>query len=261
MADAREHAPTKRVIDILRFITDKGGWCGLSELARGIGSPVSTVSGIAHTLRRNNFLEYSKERRQYRLGFAAYAISAAYVAEHSLFRCVVNEMHRVVEACSEICELGVLVGGSVLYMAKVESSDPIRIVSQVGTRLPACCTATGKALLADRGPDDLHRMYPQGLPTITPDSLTDFDALHAQLAAIRAGGVARACRESTREAESFALPLRFWGITVAAISVSVPLFRMSEEKIESVERELRSAQQRIEALMESRNESLAPAVE
>lgn len=254
-----DHAPTKRVIDILTFLAAGGEWRGQSEIARGVGSPVSTVAGILRTLRANNFLEYDPERRGYRLGFAAYAVAAGYVAGHSLFRCAVAEMHRVVEACSEICELGVLDGGNVLYLAKVESPDPIRIVSQVGARLPACCTATGKALLADCGMPELRRLYGERLPVVTPSSITDFDVLLGQLRAIHAGGVARARRESTREAEAFALPLRFRESIVAAITVSVPLFRMSPEKVAAVEGELRRAQRVVQALMEERGESLAPA--
>ncbi len=259
MPAAFEHAPTKRVIDILMFLAAGGEWRGLSEIARGVGSPVSTVSGIVRTLCRENFLEYDAPRRGYRLGFAAYAVSAGYIAAHSLFRCVIGEMHRVVEACSEICELGVLDGGDVLYLAKVESPDPIRIVSRVGTRLPACCTASGKALLADAGMEGLRRLYGESLPTITPSSITDFDVLLRQLREIHAGGVARTRCESTREAEAFALPLRFRGGVVAAVSVSVPLFRLSEEKIAVVERELGQAQRVIQTLMEERDESLAPA--
>lgn len=252
------HAPTKRVTDILNFLARERRACTLSEIARGVDSPVSTCSVILRTLVQENFLECSEPAHLYTLGFGVYALSSAFMAARTVLRSVLSEMHRVVDACGEICELGVLDGRDVFYIGKVESPDPIRIVSQVGTRLPACCTATGKALLADFSEDDLHRLYGDELPTVTPHSLTSFPELAAQLQAIREGHLARGLRESSREASSYALPLRFKGNVAASISVSVPLFRISGEKENQVGEALRQAKSKIEALMESRGESIVP---
>lgn len=252
------HAPTKRVTDILNFLAREGRACTLSEISRGVNSPVSTCSVILRTLVQENFLECSEPAHLYSLGFGVYALSSAFMAPRTVLRSVLSEMHRVVDICGEICELGILDGQDVFYIAKVESQDPIRIVSQVGMRLPACCTATGKALLADFSEEDLHRLYGDTLPTVTAHSLTSFSELASQLQAIREGHLARGLRESSREATSYALPLRFRGSVAASISVSVPLFRMSEEKEEVVGRELRKAKSKIEALMESRGECIVP---
>ena len=252
------HAPTKRVTDILNFLAREGRPCTLSEISRGVNSPVSTCSVILRTLVQENFLECSGPAHLYSLGFGVYALSSAFMAPRTVLRSVLSEMHRVVDVCGEICELGILDGQDVFYIAKVESQDPIRIVSQVGMRLPACCTATGKALLADFSEEDLHRLYGDTLPTVTAHSLTSFSELASQLQAIREGHLARGLRESSREATSYALPLRFRGSVAASISVSVPLFRMSEEKEEVVGRELRKAKSKIEALMESRGECIVP---
>ena len=150
------HAPTKRVTDILNFLAREGRACTLSEISRGVNSPVSTCSVILRTLVQENFLECSEPAHLYSLGFGVYALSSAFMAPRTVLRSVLSEMHRVVDICGEICELGILDGQDVFYIAKVESQDPIRIVSQVGMRLPACCTATGKALLADFSEEDLH---------------------------------------------------------------------------------------------------------
>ena len=177
-------APTKRVSDILNFLAMEGRGCTLSEISRGVNSPVCTCSVILRTLVQENFLECSEPAHLYSLGFGVYALSSAFMAPRTVLRSVLSEMHRVVDACGEICELGILDGQDVFYIAKVESQDPIRIVSQVGMRLPACCTATGKALLADFSDEDLHRLYGDTLPTVTAHSLTSFAELAAQLQAI-----------------------------------------------------------------------------
>jgi len=252
-----EHAPTKRVIDILSFLAKERRGSTLSGIARGIGSPVSTCAIILRTLSSTGFLDYDASTRQYSLGFGTYAISSAYLGAKNLLRMVVGEMHRIADALGEICELGVLSEGDVLFIAKVEPPDSMRTVSQTGVRMPACCTAAGKALLSDANLSRLRELYGRKLPAVTPHSLGRFEELVFQLKAVREGGVARNFRESNREGAAYGLPLRFRGRVAAGLSVALPIFRNSSEKEVQIAAELHKGQRRIEAIMESRGESLA----
>ena len=58
-------------------------------------------------------------------------------------------MRLIVGVCSETCHFGILVGGDVLYLLKIDSPEPIRMYSSGGRRLPAYATGIGKALLSD----------------------------------------------------------------------------------------------------------------
>lgn len=58
-----------------------------------------------------------------------------------------SEMHAVVNECNEVCQLGILDDAWVLYVDKVQGDQTVQLVSKVGTRLPAICSALGKALL------------------------------------------------------------------------------------------------------------------
>ena len=253
-----EHAPTNRVINILRFLAKERRGCTLSVIARGIGSPVSTCAIILRTLSNTGFLDYEAGTRRYYLGFGIFAVSSAYLGlgRKDLFRAAIGEMHRVVDTAGEICQLGVLRGGSVLFLAKVEPFDPIRTVTQAGVSMPACCTAAGKALLFDATLPRLRELYGRKLPALTPYSLTSFEELLSQTQAVREGGFARNFRESTSEAVAYALPVRFHGRVVAGLSVSVPLCRASSEKEAQIEAELRKAQRRLEVLMNTRCEDM-----
>lgn len=77
------------------------------------------------------------------------------------------EMKKIVAQTVEVCQLGVLVDGDVLYLAKEDSPEPIRLVSFVGKRLPAYCTAIGKALLSDYTYKELSELYPDPLRPLT----------------------------------------------------------------------------------------------
>lgn len=252
-----EHAPTKRVIDIMRFLAKERRGCSLSDIARGIGSPVSTCAMILRTLSSSGMLEYRSETRRYRLGFGIHALASAYAGMQTLLRGAVGEMHRIADALGERCELGVLDGADVLCIALVEPPEHLRSPALVGVRIPACCSAAGKTLLADADMGRLHELYGASLPALTPHSLTRFEDLALQLKVIREGGIAKGFRESAKEAVSYALPLRFRGQVAAGLSVTVPIVRSSSEKEAQVAAELHKGQHRIEALMEARGESLA----
>ena len=95
-------------------------------------------------------------------------------------------------ASEETMQLAVLDGLEVTYIARHDGRQPIRLASEIGRRLPANCTAIGKAALAALDPDDLaNRMRGvQWLPTMTRNSHRTVSALLADLEAVRARGFA-----------------------------------------------------------------------
>ena len=148
--------------------------------------------------------------------------------------------------------MGILDQDRVLYVAREDSPQPIRLISWVGTRLPANATAVGKALLSG-----LTNEEAGGLPRLTEQTITDVETLLAQLEAVRRGELAMEREESTDQLACWAAPLRRKGTVFAALSISVPLFRCREEKIELVRRSLLTAQAEIEKLAETRNFGLS----
>ena len=74
------------------------------------------------------------------------------VQDTGFYAGIVDIMQTVVDGCGETCHFGILSGGDVLYLAKVNSPQAIRMYSMTGRRLPAYSTAIGKALLRDLDP-------------------------------------------------------------------------------------------------------------
>ena len=129
--------------------------------------------------------------------------------------------------------------------------------ADLGTRLPANATAVGKALLSGLTNEEVRALYAGGLPRLTEQTITDVETLLAQLEAVRRGELAMEREESTDQLACWAAPLRRKGTVFAALSISVPLFRCREEKIELVRRSLLTAQAEIEKLAETRNFGLS----
>jgi IclR family transcriptional regulator, KDG regulon repressor len=135
--------------------------------------------------------------------------------------------------CDETVHVAVLEGTEVIYIAKMDSTQPVRMVSAVGRRLPAHCTAVGKMLLATLSPAAFEARYParQRLLSMTPHSISSTPALRRHLAEIRTNGVAYEFCESNDAVACVAAPVRdHEGQVVAAMSISVPIVRWDDER-------------------------------
>ena len=100
--------------------------------------------------------------------------------------------------------------------------------------LPAHATSLGKAMLAAMTDDQVRALYPrEALPAVTGRTMTRRSDLLAELARIRARGYARNSEESEEGVSSIGIaivhPVR--GV-LGAITIAVPLSRMTEEKEE-----------------------------
>jgi DNA-binding IclR family transcriptional regulator len=103
------------------------------------------------------------------------------------------------------------------------------MVSRMGGRVPASCTAVGKALLAHLPEAERSRLLRKGLAKLTPRSITEPHVLANQLDQIRASGVAFEAGESNPDVSCVAAPIRdHTGAVVAALSISVPDMRWNQ---------------------------------
>ena len=151
--------------------------------------------------------------------------------------------------CMETSHFGILKGGDVLYLKKIDSPEPIRMTSRVGMRIPAYGTAIGKALLMDTEFLELKRLYPNGLKALTENTITDFNDLANQLSEARLLGYTYEMEESTQYIRCFAVPIRKKGKIVAAISVAIPIFRYTEEREKLVRTLLFDSKNKIETIL------------
>ena len=105
-----------------------------------------------------------------------------------------------------------------------------RIISSIGTRLPAHATALGKALLAARENDEVRELLRPPLVSLTSRTLVEMDAVLDDLARIRERGWSRDDGEAADGLRCFAVvvPPSRPGAPTDAVSVSVPVFRLDD---------------------------------
>ncbi|SEB92587.1 IclR family transcriptional regulator [Streptomyces sp. TLI_105] len=222
-----------RAFDILELFLEGGGTLSAPEITRRLGLPRTTTHELVTTLTARNYLVPVPEQPgRYRLGVRTYQLGSRYAEQLDLAAEGREVAREVADTCGETVHVALLEDTDVIYVAKVDSTHAVRMVSAAGRRLPAHCTAVGKMLLATLPEDELdERLEGRELVAMTPRSLTDPDALRAALAEIRILGVAVEQQESNPDVSCVAAPVRDRsGRVVAALSVSVPVHRWSEDR-------------------------------
>ena len=227
------HQPTIRVLQILDQVARHGNGHRLADLSRELGIPKSTLLPILQTLCANHYLTQDEHGR-YGAGTALFSLCTTFSGSFPVLSYVRRELGALVEILGETCYFGVLEEGQVLYLEKQDSPQPLRMLTTPGQRLPAYATGIGKSLLMDADAKTLRRLYPNGLAPITQHTITDPDQLAAQLQQAQEVGYTWESEESTPHVRCFAVPVRKNGIIVAAISVSIPIFRYDACKKTSI---------------------------
>jgi DNA-binding IclR family transcriptional regulator len=216
-----------RTLDILELFLDHPQ-LSARDITERLGLPRTTVHELLVTLVARSYLTSVPGKPvQFRLGMPVFQLGAAFAGQLDLVREAQTVAQSVAAACDEAVHVAVLDGSDVIYLVKADSTHPVRMVSAVGRRLPAHCTAVGKMLLSSLGPIDLDARLPDGdLPGMTPASITDRDRLRAELDRIRAAGVAVDNGESDSAVRCVGAPVRdHTGTIVAAMSISAPIIR------------------------------------
>lgn len=248
-----EHRPTARVLDILEVLANTSEGLTLTEISNLIQVPKSTILPLVRTLVYRKFLFFDKNSYKYSIGINCFCIGSSFTNNMTAFKFIKNEMNYIVKETNEICQMGIMHDNKVLYVAKVDSTDPIRIISYVGKKLPAYCTALGKAMLSQISFEDLKKIYPDELTAFTKNTITDINILYNQLLEIRKTYIASEYGEINEQSYCIATPIFQNNKIVAAISVSVPFFRMSNEKTHLIEKLLLEAKSKIETYLKDNN--------
>jgi DNA-binding IclR family transcriptional regulator len=116
----------------------------------------------------------------------------------------------------------------------VESDLPIRIVSHVGESLPLHCTAVGNVHLAFEPPEEVQRIFPEGLARYTDQTITDRHALRAHLREVTNNGYAIENGEYIRDVRAIAVPIRdYTRAVVGSLAVCGPAYRIAPDRIQA----------------------------
>jgi DNA-binding IclR family transcriptional regulator len=225
-----------RALAALEVLANRSSECSLAELCSALGLHKSTVHRLMMVLEQHRLVDKNPETGRYRLGLKLFEFGSKAIAALDPRRQARPYLDRLQRELGETVFFCILDEGQVLYLDKVESQQSIRTACTVGSRAPAYCTAVGKAMLAelpDAEVNDIVRRW--GLKPITANTITTVAGLKAELRAVRSRGYAIDNEEKEEGLRCVsAAVLGNSGKLLAAISVSGPAFRITEERIPEV---------------------------
>lgn len=177
-------------IEILHCFSAGAPELRVSDIARQVSVPKSTVSRLLKEMQHHGLVEQDVKSRRYRPGPLAFRLGTLYQAHLHILDLVENAVEELVEEFRLIGYVGVLDGADVVILRIRQGSDLLRIVLEPGSRLPAFATAIGNALLARVDDESLMDLLPPVMTYEATDWSVDRTDLLRDLAEIRKRGCA-----------------------------------------------------------------------
>ena len=162
---------------------------GVTELAAELPLTKSNVHRILKTLEMAGYLLQDPLTRRYKLTLKLWELGLGGVAKMDIRIQSTPILKSLSEITRETVHLSVLDGKEVIYIDKIDSSEPVQAYSHVGGRAPAHCVATGKVLLAWQS-DELLDKISKDLDAQSEHTITEPAAFLEEMAMIRRKGFA-----------------------------------------------------------------------
>ena len=220
-----------RGLRLLQAFGERAAPMTLSEIAAAAGLPRATARRILFTLQHGGYV--ASDGKLFALTPHVLTLAGAYLRANQVVAVLQPVLDHIAVAAQEISSLAVLDGDAVVFIAR---GSPTRMFSggvDIGYRLPAFCTAVGRALLGRFTDAELKAKLPaMKRAALTPQTVTDPKRLLAVIAADRARGYSLVDREAEPHFRSIAVPVRRYdGTIVAAINIGAHVDRVSTEEM------------------------------
>lgn len=159
-ADAQVPAAAQ-TLRILSYLAGRPAPVAASAIARELALPRSTVYHLLRTLAAHGFVLHLREERRWGLGTSAFELAGGYARQQPLARLGRPLIAALSDQLGESAHLAVMSGRDVLYIVEERAPRRPTLVTDVGVRLPAHLTATGRAMLAALPREQVRALYPE----------------------------------------------------------------------------------------------------
>jgi IclR family transcriptional regulator, KDG regulon repressor len=233
-------ASVQRALDILNLFNNGHVELGNAEIAKLLGLPIGTASGLIYTLKVNNYLDQNPANRKYRLGLKLAERAAVLLDQLDLRKVSATYLEEIRDWCGESVNLAVRDGNEVVYIERMFGDHSLGIRSELGRRGSLHSTALGKAILSFLPETERLTLLKEYIYySVTPFTITDKQKFQAELVTIQQRGYAIDEQENVLGGRCVGAPiLDRYGNPIAAISISVPIQRFPVEDVEKYGKKL-----------------------
>lgn len=203
---------------------------GVTELADRLDRPKSTVHHYVSTLESRGYLERSGDR--YELGLGLLSLGGTARERQRIYHLARDDVDGLADETGERARLVVEHDGRGVTLYRAVGDEAGEADAHLGSVEDLYCSAAGKAFLAELPPEAVDEYLAEtALVAHTDRTITDPDALRAELDAIRSRGVAFDDEESTEGVRCVATAIVAGeGDLLGAVSVSGPVERLADDR-------------------------------
>lgn len=209
----------QKALNLLEALVRSGHPRRLTELSRELGLTKPNVYRLLSTLSVLGYVKKDQATSLYSPTLKLWEMGSLLVRDVDLVAMASSRIRRLCEETRESVQLAVFDAGFVVYVDKVDSPQPLKAMTHIGSRVPATVTSSGKALLAWLPATALDQAMPH-LKQYTPMTLMKRRDVEADLEEARARGYAVNRGEFREEVAGIAAPIRDRNAAViAAVAV------------------------------------------
>lgn len=216
----------RQALDLLTYLGRQAGPVSAAAIVRDLDLPRSSVYHLLSTLAGTGYVTHLPDDRRYALGLAAYELGTGYTRQEPLQRLARVPLAELVDRVGHTAHLAVQHGNEVVYVIEERAPGQPPLVTDVGVRLPAHLTASGRAMLAALPAAQVRALFPhpRAFALRTDRGPRSPSALRARLVATRRAGYAVEDGEvSAGYASVAAAVLDHAAHPVASVAVTYPV--------------------------------------
>lgn len=234
-------ASVQNALSVLNLFDDNHSELGNIEIARMLDMNPATVAGLVYTLKKTKYLDQNPENRKYRLGVKILERASVLLSQLDLRKISTPHLEELRDWCGESVNLAVLNNGNVVYIERLFGHHALGIRTELGKQSPIHSTALGKAILSQLPDEEIKAILSdyQFIP-LTPHTITDKQEFLQDLENTRRRGYSLDDQENELGGRCIGVAiLNHQMYPVAAISISIPIQRLSIDQIPEFGQKLR----------------------
>lgn len=216
---------------ILRLFTPKKKELSFTDIVRLTNLPKSSAHRVIAVLVKEGFLAKNPRTNHYRLGLAILSLGGVIFSHRELYKealPIVKELSETLDESAHIC---LMENMEVVYLFRVESRHPDRLLTQIGRKNPIHCTSEGLCILAFQDKGTINQLLQSELYSFTPYTPTERNELLALISDIRQNDYCLLRDAYYENYTSIAAPIRdYTGAVVSSLSVVGHSSRITDKK-------------------------------
>ncbi|WP_210495052.1 SMP-30/gluconolactonase/LRE family protein [Microvirga antarctica] len=240
-------ATAHKAIAVFDLIGNSDRPLAFKELVNLSGLPKATLHRMLGALTETGLVSFDTSSKTYWLGMRLVDLANKIWERIDLSGAFERELSHLKKISGYSAQLAMIDGFQIVYLDERAPLDEIRLYYQKGRRLPAYCTAIGKAILASQNLFSVHTLVNKHeLVAYTLNTITNWPALQRELALVKERGYAIDDEEHTANQRCIAAPIRdHRGVAIAALGLTATATQLSLKECHTLAPEVIAAAERI----------------